>query len=51
MKISTEEFSHEIAGKIDLVSMRAKMIGVLGQGGTYISSKGEMKTSLRLMIW
>lgn len=51
MKISAEEFSDEIADKINAVRMRASMIGKVGKRRTYISSKGEMKTSLRLMIW
>jgi hypothetical protein len=50
VKVSTEKLSHEIADK-------KAMRGLRGQGGrwrareTHMSSNGEMKTSLRLMIW
>jgi hypothetical protein len=46
MKISAEEFSHEITEKV-----RMRMCSKKESAETYISSKGEMKTSLRLMIW
>jgi hypothetical protein len=46
MKISAEELSHEITDKVGM-----RMCSRMESAETYISSKGEMKTSLRLMIW
>jgi len=49
MKISTEKLSHEIADKQgDEGTARAR--GKMESTETHMSSKGEMKTSLRLMI-
>jgi hypothetical protein len=50
MKISTEKLSHEIADK-EGDEERTRAMGKMECMETYMSSKGEMKTSLRLMIW
>ena len=47
MKVSAEQLSHEIAAKEGGEDREARWRG----RNTHISSKGEMKTSLRLIIW
>jgi hypothetical protein len=46
MKVSAEELSHEVAVKGGGEDREERWRGI----NTHMSSKGEMKTSLRLMI-
>jgi hypothetical protein len=52
VKISTEKLSHEIAAKKgdEDRERRGRQGGSWRGGNTHMSSRGEMKTSLRLMI-
>lgn len=46
MKIGTQKFGDEVAATNQYTGLQS-----LWQHGTYISSSGEMKISLRQMIW